>query len=77
MSNIRFFKVCPQQVCTLGSLLQNFAMCPLVLHLKYVFVVKQFFARCPFLLRILHVGEGELPVNFDHEKLLFVTSSYF
>ena len=39
-------------------------MCPLMLHLKHVFVVKQFFVRSPFLLQILHVGEGELLVEF-------------
>ena len=57
-----FSKVCPQQVCTLESLLQNFAICPLVLHFKHVFVVKQFFARCAFMLQILHVRGCELPV---------------
>ena len=64
MNNVCFFKFSSQQVCTLGSCLQNFAMCPLVLHLNYVFVVKQFFARRLFLLQILLVGEGELLVEF-------------
>ena len=74
-----FSKVCPQQVCTLGSFLQNFAICPLVLPLKHVFAVKQFFARCRFMLQILHVIDSNYQLNSDHEKFLFVTitSSYF